>query len=386
MRLPRAEDIWAERAVELLPAFVAERNAVVWPEAVAHLGEGDWISASYPTAGYRSLQPHILAQARTQLLEEGVLVADPAVLNGREVIAYLDGAGLAARRTIAIRKTARAKRRLYRTYLSWTTTADLCGHVAEQVVDATLRELAGTYVWLPPDYVRGQVRRLLGRDVQGGPLDIAGFIPHNASNPTLGMTAFAAEVKNIRGWLYPWSHEVWDLLAKLGDFPEVVPILIARRLHPTTFRMLKDVGAIGFDARQQWFAESGGGASIDPDTFQRVRTTFGFFDAVLLDSHPQPLPRLRSFFTSTLVREPEGVGQPLITAQADRWQHVAPIAADFTDLRAERMDGDTRRELLSDFAARVANAGLLDTGGWARLPDDYYEEHEPDWEPDWDEI
>jgi len=71
MRLPRAEDIWAERAVELLPAFVAERNAVVWPEAVAHLGEGDWISASYPTAGYRSLQPHILAQARTQLLEEG---------------------------------------------------------------------------------------------------------------------------------------------------------------------------------------------------------------------------------------------------------------------------------------------------------------------------
>jgi hypothetical protein len=47
------------------------------------------------------------------------------------------------------------------------------------------------------------------------------------------------------------------------------------------------------------------------------------------------------------------------------------------------MDGDERREMLGDFAARLADAGLLETGGWARLPDEYYDQ--PEWEPDYDE-
>jgi hypothetical protein len=54
------------------------------------------------------------------------------------------------------------------------------------------------------------------------------------------MTNFAVEVKNVRSWIYPWSHEVWDLLAKLGEFSDVVPILVSRRIHITTFRMFKE--------------------------------------------------------------------------------------------------------------------------------------------------
>jgi hypothetical protein len=383
----RREDIWLARAIEIIPTFVAERGAVIWPEVVANLAEGDWISTNLPAAGYRSLQPHILARARTELVEEGVLMPESVVLNHREITVYLDGPGLAARRTKEIRATAAAKRRLYRTYLSWTTTAPLCGHVAEQVVEATLRALAGTHIWLPPDFRRGQVSRLRGRDVPGGPLDAAGFIPHNAADPGAGLAAFAVEVKNLRGWLYPWSHEVWDLLAKLGEFPDVVPILVARRLHPTTFRMFKDVGAIGFDARNQWFAERAGASYIDPPTFERVRRTFGFDDALLLSRPPEPHRPLTRFFTTTLVQQPPvGDRPPLILAQGERWEEVAPIASHFTDLRAERMDGPDRRALLGEFAARLADAGLLDTRGWVRLPDEYYEEDDPDWEPDWDEV
>jgi hypothetical protein len=48
------------------------------------------------------------------------------------------------------------------------------------------------------------------------------------------------------------------------------------------------------------------------------------------------------------------------------------------------MDGDARRELLGEFAARLADAGLMTVGGWARLPDDYYESDEPEWEPDYE--
>jgi hypothetical protein len=110
------------------------------------------------------------------------------------------------------------------------------------------------------------------------------------------------EVKNVRSWIYPWSHEAWDLLAKLGGFPDVVPLLVARRIHPTTFRMFKDLGAFGYDARKQWFAERGGGRSNDPDTFRKVTDEFGFHDAVLLDRAPEPEPGLTNLFSTSFTR------------------------------------------------------------------------------------
>jgi len=219
--------------------FVGERGAVVWPEVEAALAEGPWITQNRPDIGYHRLDPHILGQARSNLLEDGILIEDTETLNRRDVTAYLDGPGLAARRTSQIRAAASAKRRTYRSFLGWTSRSVLCGHVAEQVVDTTLGSLAGTYLWLPPGQRHGYVDTLLGRPVAGGPLDAAGFVPWDTANPGSGMTNFAVEVKNVRSWIYPWSHEVWDLLAKLGDFPEVVPILVSRRIHITTFRMFK---------------------------------------------------------------------------------------------------------------------------------------------------
>jgi hypothetical protein len=356
---------------------------VVWPEVIAALSEGPWLRQNLPELRANRLDPHILAQARTILLESGSLVEDRATLNSREVTAYLDGAGLAQRRTTAIRETARAKRRLYRSYLGWTANSGLCGHAAEAVVGATLDQLAGSVVWLPPDMQLGQVRRLRGRPLAGGPLDAAGFIPFDPVDPPAGMASFAVEVKNIRGWLYPWSHEVWDLIAKLGDFPDVVPILIARRIHVTTFRMFKDIGAIGFDARRQWFRRRAGDHSIDPVTFERVREAFGFHDAELLDATAPPHPPLRTFFETRLQAVPEGQSSSLIERASQRWHQVAAIAGDYVNLRAERMDGTDRRELLGDFAARLVDAGLMETGGWARLPIEYYRtDEEPDWEPD----
>jgi hypothetical protein len=363
-----------------LPQFVAERSAVVWPEVVAELAEGTWIRERLPDVRFGRLEPHILAQARTRLLEAGALIEDSATLNGREVTAYLDGAGLAGRRTRAIRDEAQAKRRLYRTYLGWTANSTLCGHVAERVVVQSLESLAGLSLWLPPEMRAGHIRQLRGRPLPGGPLDAAGFIPFDVNDPGAGMAAFAIEVKNIRGWLYPWSHEVWDLLAKLGTFPDVVPILVARRVHFTTFRMFKDIGALAFDARRQWFARRGDRATITPVTFDRVCNKFGFYDAVLLNEPPAPHPPLAAFFDQKLLEIHEGQDEPLIRRAANRWSEIAPIAGDYDGLRAERMDGDERRELLGEFAARVADAGLMDTGGWARLPEEYYDEGEPEWE------
>jgi hypothetical protein len=371
------EQTWVDRALDVLPEFVAAQGAIVWPEAIAHLSEGTWIRVHRPDAGYSRLDPHILGRARTELLDDGVLIEDTRVLNQRAVSVFLDGPGLASRRTSQIREAASAKRRLYRSFLGWTGHSELCGHVAESAVEATMGSLAGTDLWLPPDAQRGRVGTLLGRPVAGGPLDAAGFVPNNALDPAAGWVPFAVEVKNVRSWIYPWSHEVWDLLAKLGDFPDVVPLLVARRIHPTTFRMFKDLGAFGYDARKQWFAERGGGRSIDQDDFERVTSRLGFEDAVLL-SRPPGVERGLANLLSNVFHRPHGeLDVPLIQAAAARWREAAPLAADFVDLRAERMNGDERRELLTDFAARVYDADLMSVGGWARLPDEYYED-EPD--------
>jgi hypothetical protein len=245
VRPRRRQDEWYDRALDLIPSFVAERGAVVWPEVEANLAEGTWIAVHRPGVGYTHIQPHVLGRARKALVADGTLIEDPVRLNGRDVTAFLDGPGLAGRRTRQIQDTAGAKRRLYRSFLGWTGRSELCGHVAERVVEATIESLAGTELWLTPEHRHGRVDRLLEREVVGGPLDAAGFVPVNTTNPGAGWTPFAIEVKNLRSWIYPWSHEVWDLLAKLGNFPDVVPILIARRIHPITFRMFKDVGALG---------------------------------------------------------------------------------------------------------------------------------------------
>jgi hypothetical protein len=71
-----------------------------------------------------------------------------------------------------------------------------------------------------------------------------------------GFTHFGVEVKNLRSVIYPWDHETWDLLAKVAAFPTVVPVLVARRIHPVTFKFFKDIGALGTEMRAQWFSEA----------------------------------------------------------------------------------------------------------------------------------
>lgn len=362
-----SEDWWINRALDVVPAYVATQGAVVWPEVEARLGETDWVTANHdPTfPATWTLQPHILHTARTLLVAEGVLVPETVTLSGRAVTAYLDGAGLAARSRVRIQRTAAAKRRLYRTFLAWAGNNDLCGRVAEEVVDASLRSVVGTHIWLDPHHHPGRVSHIGGRPITvGGPLDAAGFAPYNLADPRAGLTAFAVEVKNVRSWVYPWSHEAWDLLAKLGDFPDVVPILVARRLHLTTFRMFKDLGAIGSATYRQWFFNRGTDrASIDATRFGEARAEFGFHDAELLADPAAPQPIVVKLFSETVRKNVDG--QPLIQRQAGRWRRSAPIVARYPELRSEDLTWSDRRDLMAGLAEEIEAEGLLTGGGWA---------------------
>lgn len=51
------------------------------------------------------------------------------------------------------------------------------------------------------------------------------------------------EIKNVREWLYPNRPEIREMLSKCCTL-DVVPILIARRVHFTTFRILTRCGVV----------------------------------------------------------------------------------------------------------------------------------------------
>jgi hypothetical protein len=161
--------------------------------------------------------------------------------------------------------------------------------------------------------------------------------------------------KNVRQRLYPRSREVWDLLAKVAAFPEVVPILVARRLHLTTFRMFADIGALGHDMHVQWFSPS-----VPEARFSQVRAGLSFHDARRAADPDRPNERLRAFFAKTAVTE-----RPAAT-QLDRWGETAEIVAEYVDLRRS-LEPDRRDELWDDFRAAIVEAGFYgdwEYGGW----------------------
>ncbi|WP_353182445.1 hypothetical protein, partial [Bosea sp. (in: a-proteobacteria)] len=51
------------------------------------------------------------------------------------------------------------------------------------------------------------------------------------------------ECKNIREWIYPGRNEVHELLSKCLQL-DCIPVLIARRIHPSTFFILNKCGGV----------------------------------------------------------------------------------------------------------------------------------------------
>jgi hypothetical protein len=163
------QEEWEALAVTALAAFVQERGAFVWPEAEAQLREQSWLTTmSIPTfpAGWGP-DPHHLTAARQVMVGDGRLVKQTVELSGRRVSAWVDGVGLASRgRRTELTRLAASQRRYYRSFLGWTSRSEQCGDVAEGRVDASLRSLAGTYLWVPPSMQHGKVKALLGRPIQ----------------------------------------------------------------------------------------------------------------------------------------------------------------------------------------------------------------------------
>jgi hypothetical protein len=107
-----------------------------------------------------------------------------------------------------------------------------------------------------------------GRDIGSRHLD---FIVHTA-----GAVYGGIEVKNIRQWMYPARAEIREWLLKCCTL-DIVPVLIARRIHFSTFSVLNPCGVVLHQTYNQLYPNS---SSVLADQVRR-KELLGYHDVQL---------------------------------------------------------------------------------------------------------
>jgi hypothetical protein len=123
-----------------------------------------------------------------------------------------------------------------------------------------------------------------GRSIHPKNLD---FLVHTSSALYAGI-----EVKNIRQWIYPDRDEVRDFLFKCCTL-DVVPVLIARRIHYSTFSVLNPCGVIIHQTYNQLYPNADAALA---ETVRR-KDLLGYHDVRLGN---EPDNRLTRFITKHL--------------------------------------------------------------------------------------
>jgi hypothetical protein len=231
MPSPREENL-AEARRSLLELIDTE-HAVVWSEVEAKLTRE---TKSPEDAHY----PHLLTQAKQQLLRDQIIVATTAESRGGheiETFSFIDTSGRATK----INRAAGRKRVLMSRYRAWangnaTYPQGLIGPAGEATVRQAIIDSGALSVTSPG---AGEVPRILGTHLNG-PLDSGGWLPAiDDTGMPAGLVYIPIEIKNIRDWVYPRSAEPYQLLHKAALLqraaPEVniMPVLVCRRVNHT---------------------------------------------------------------------------------------------------------------------------------------------------------
>jgi len=180
------------------------------------------------------------------------------------------------------------------------------------------------------------VTTLFEQPVPGGELDAVAMLQLlDAVGRPLGAVVLPVEVKNVRGWIYPSSWELFQLLDKAARLQlansdlSFLPVLVCRRAHKTTFFAAHDLGFLVVDLQAQFLPPS---ARIDPALLEEVRRELGYLDLAVGDEAPKALVR-RLIHTV-----PEHA-----TRYADQWRLTAAAAGHlFTALREESLAPEVR--------------------------------------------
>lgn len=323
------------RAVDRIKEILATEHAVVRRELESRIAEGFW-----PRSGL-NIDPHHITNALASLVraEEVEWVRGPT--RGGADVETLQPTNRSGRGDRIDRAAAR-KRLLYGRYLGWATGTKrhpkgLVGPAGEAAARAAILE-SGAVIPAAPG--AAGVHRILGVDVPG-PLDSAGYTVPLGVNDTPGdPVTLLFEVKNIRQWLYPTAAEPFQLLAKAVQVQRarpsaaIVPVLICRKAHVTTFWMAKQLGFMIIDFERQFIG------AVEEAKFMEVRNELQFND---LAPGEGPSLRVRDRLTTTV--------RTHCTEVASTWSDTAldselgPTILDAAKARGRRARGREVRHL-----------------------------------------
>jgi hypothetical protein len=117
------------------------------------------------------------------------------------------------------------------------------------------------------------------------------------------------EAKNIREWLYPDRPEIFDLLSKCIAL-DVVPVLIARRIHFSTFLVLNACGVVVHQTYNQLFPSADSALAAKA----KHKTNLGYHD-IRVGNLPDA--RLADFISNNL---PDAIEQQ--REQFDKYKDI----------------------------------------------------------------
>jgi hypothetical protein len=266
------------RAADRIREIIADQHAVVRREVESRISEGYWSSSG------QNINPHHVTNALRDLVQSGELEWVTGPTRGGTQIETLQPTNRAGRADRIDRAAAR-KRLLYGRYLGWASGTKrhprgLIGPAGEAAARSGILESGSV---LPTEPGAGAVARLLGLRLPG-PLDSAGVtVPISGDGVPGGAVTLLFEVKNIRQWIYPSAPEPYQLLAKgvlvqqARPDAALVPILVCRKAHVTTFYMAKQMGFMVIDMGRQFIG------AVEEDKMLEVRNGLWFTDLALGD-------------------------------------------------------------------------------------------------------
>jgi hypothetical protein len=252
------------------------------------------------------------------------------------------------------------KGKLYSRYLTWAEgplTADypsgVLGIAGERVLAASVRAPAlNGFAAVQP---AGEVRQLLGLNLQGGSYDDAAYLTVETEGH-LQAILVPFEMKNIRRWIYSDEVELHKFLYRSAWLQQqrpsqlICPVIVCRRRQSTALKMGQDLGFYAIATNLQFVLPI---ARIDARKFEEVRSGLGFEDLVLQDTASD---RLTKIINTSLRRD--------ALATAERWRERGATFLEHYDKLRRDVSHDEREELMSELR-EDADGGPGDSlGGW----------------------
>lgn len=344
--MPEVDQYVARAKIAILEVLATEQ-AVVHAELEARISEGNFASSR------DNIDPHHLTNALRELDNENVIIWDKAPAKGGHVIETIQPADQ-RRRATKIAHAAARKRLLAARYAGWSQGTKrhpqgLIGPAGEAAVRTAVLT-AGTLQPALPD--AGEVSQLLGTPLPG-PADTAGvMVPFLDGIPGQPVTLII-EVKNIRGWIYPSSGELYQALHKASFLQLkhpgqlIMPVLACRKAHYTSYRMAKQLGFMVIEMKRQFAGD------VEDDELTEVRSELRFMDLV---SGTGPSLSVRDRLRKTL--------PGICTEFALTWRATcyAPNFAPLFEALRANISNQRRQQLVNQLRDAAADCDL--SGGW----------------------